>query len=397
MNIYSLVCEFNPLHNGHAYLLNSMKNSGASHIIAVMSGNFTQRGEPAAIEKHFRTKAALLNGADVVIELPVAYALSSAERFAQGGISLIKATGCTGSVFFGSECGDIAALCKVCDAFEGQDFKTVLAGYLKKGENYVTAQENAIKDLHGAELSQIIKTPNNILAVEYIRALRALNCSAKPQTIKRSGTNHDSTEAVGSFASASLLRERIQNGEHQLNNYMPSSAFDILNRAIESQNGISRLSNIDSVVLYKLLTMNDEEYSLLPEISEGIENRLKKAVYISKSTEQILENAKTKRYTLARLRRLLMCAVLGITESDAVSPPQYIRILGFNENGREVLRKMRKTSTLPIVMKAGDVSKLSDLGKKAFALETNADNIYELTLPKISSFGRNCTENIVIV
>lgn len=397
MNIYSLICEFNPLHNGHAYLLNAMKTSGASHIIAVMSGNFTQRGEPAAIEKHFRTKAALLNGADVVIELPVAYALSSAERFALGGISIIKATGCTDSVFFGSECGDINALGKVCDALEEQDFKNSLAEHLKTGENYVTAQEKAIKELHGTELSDIIKTPNNILAIEYIRALRALNCTAKPQTIKRAGTSHDSTQTSGSYASASLLRELMQSGEHSLNNYMPDSAFDILNKAIENQNGISRLSNIDAVVLYKLLTMSNKDYSLLPEISEGIENRLKKAVYISKNTEQILENAKTKRYTLARLRRLLMCAVLGITESDALAPPQYIRILGFNESGREVLRKMRSTSTLPIVMKAGDASKLSGLGKKAFALETNADNIYELTLPRISSFGRNCTENIVIV
>lgn len=376
-------------------MLEKIRENGASHIVVCMSGNVTQRGDFAVFDKHTRAKAALLNGADLIIELPVPYACSGAERFAFGGVCLLNSLGCTERLYFGSECGDIQKLTNACNAVLSDEVGQSIGQYLNLGMTFAAARENAVAECFGG-LSDILHEPNNILAIEYIKALRTLNSAIQPCTIKRTGAAHDSHENENGIASASLIRERIYDGV-SYRDFIPENTVDVLDSCRNPPPHLPRLKFLEKAVLYRLRMMSKDDFAQLPDISEGLENRLYHAVRNGTSIDEILTEAKCKRYPLSRIRRSMINAFLGITKESHQILPQYIRVLGFNQNGRDILRIMRKSGTLPVIMKSADIRKCSTEARQMFALESRCDDIFSLSGEKNIICGQNLTENMIIL
>ncbi len=364
-----IIAEYNPFHNGHALLIEKARAAGATHIVAVMSGNFVQRGEPALFHHTERTKAALCGGADLVLQLPVPYAVSGAQSFAKAGVEILDSLGLVDWLVFGSECADAGLINETAEAVYGEEIKKPLADELKKGISFASARENALRNLNPL-YADIIKTPNNILGVEYAAAINRLKSSMKPVTFAREGADHDSENTNGSIASASLIRERILEGG-EWSDFVPDA--DIY-RNCETAN----IKYIERAILYKIRTLSKEELAKAPDISEGIENRILSAARDAKSLDELYSLAKTKRYSHARIRRIILNSFLGITADDLKTPVTYIRVTGFNEKGAELLRKSEETARLPIITKAADVAVLGGDAQRIFGAECRAGDVYSL-------------------
>lgn len=395
MSVIGIVCEFNPFHNGHKYLIDSIKKDGDA-VVCVMSGNFVQRGEPAIADKRIRAKTAFLCGADLVIELPVAFSVAGAQTFARGGIKLLDSLGVVDTLAFGSECGNVELLEKTANVIESEEVNKEIIEKLKTGETYASAREKAVRKIFGSDFADVLHNPNDILAVEYISALNFLHSKIKPEAIKRICVSHDSAEAEGVFASASLIREKMKNGENY-KEFMPYNTFEILEKAVNEGNAPADYAKLDIAILAFLRKATAEDFSDVPDVYEGIENRIIAASRNAKTLSEVFDNAKTKRYTHARIRRIVLCAFLGINNSHLACGSPYIRVLGFNDKGRELLHKTAKTAKLPMVVRLSDISNLGAKENKIFSLESTATDIYNLTLPKIRECGTEMTDSPVII
>ena len=384
MKVSSLICEYNPFHNGHKYMLEKMRENGSEYIVACMSGNFTQRGDVAIFDKYSRTKTALENGVDLVIELPVTYACATAEKFALGGVYILNSLGCVNEIYFGSECGEITALQNTVDILDSDNFSDGVKKYLSLGQTFAKARENAVREISEIP-AEILKSPNNILAAEYIKALKSLHSPICPKTIKRIGSEHDSLTAGDNIASATLIRKMILENSSDFQKYVPFTDIPDIHSS----------SKLETAFLYKLRMMSLEDFKSLPDMSEGLENRLYSAVRNAVSVEEVLSLVKTKRYTLARSRRILLYAFLDINKEDQRILPKYIKILGFNSKGQNILRTMRETAQLPVVMRYSDVKKLPSDAKYIYSLESRCDDIYALSGENTLPCGSNMTNNII--
>ena len=320
----AVICEFNPFHNGHKYLIDTVKRLTHEPVLAVMSGSFVQRGEAAVCSKFERAETALKNGADLVVELPAAYAVSCAQRFAQGGVSIAKSFGDVDKLAFGCEADSLDDLKAAANALENPEVNSRVTEKMSAGAYYPHAFESAVREVLGDEIADVLTSPNNILAVEYIRALR--DSGIEPFSVKRTGVSHDSDIIEGDFVSASKLREMLRRGE-------PMSRF-----APDVPKSITYPENLERAILFKLRTMTAEDFGRLPEVSEGLEYRFANAVSEYNSLEEILFAVKTKRYTLARLRRIICCAALGISEELQLRKSEYARVLGFTDEGEKLLK-----------------------------------------------------------
>ena len=386
MKVSSLICEYNPFHNGHKYMLDKMRENGCEYIIACMSGNFTQRGDFAVFDKYSRTKTALQNGIDLVIELPATYSCATAEKFAFGGVYILSSLGCVNEIYFGSECGNIQTLGNTADILQLPEISEKIKKYLSLGQTFAKARENAVSEIDALS-AEILKSPNNILGIEYLKALNKINSPILPKTIHRVCSVHDSLTACGNTASATLVRKLIYGNSPEFQKYIPSPVLS----------EIHSFKKLETAVLYKLRMMSIEDFKNLPDISEGLENRLYSAVRNGISTEEILSLAKSKRYTLARLRRILLYAFLGINRNDCNILPQYIKILGFSHNGKNILRAMRDTANLPVIMRYSDVKKLSASAQYLYELESRCDDIYALSGENIISCGQNLKNSTIFL
>lgn len=392
MKITAVVCEYNPFHNGHKYMLETLRERGTTHIAAVMSGNFTQRGEPALFDKYIRTKAALRNGADLVLELPVSFAAAGAERFALGGAAVADALGCADELSFGSECADISVLKAAAEGVCSKCVQKEIAGLMDTGITFAAAREQAVRSVIGDTAADALGSPNDILAVEYIKALNKLGSPLVPCPVKRMGAEHDSMNAADNIASASLIRQLISEGR-DYSKLVPASAYELYSSYPLPEEG--RSARLGLAWLYRLRTMTADDFAALPEVGEGLQHRIYSAVRQENSIEGIISAVKSKRYTYARIRRILCYALLGFEKASLSPTPQYIRVLGFNDIGREILKESRKKRRLPLIMRYSDAAAL---GEKAsdFVLETRADDIYALSERVIGKCGRNCTEGVQI-
>ncbi len=372
MTIASLICEWNPFHSGHEYLLRKMREQGAEGIVACMSGNFTQRGEPAIYEKQIRASIAVRGGADLVIELPVTYACAGAERFAWGGVYLLQALGCVDQLWFGSECGDLTLLQQTASAQNDRNVQERIRQSLGNPSSFAALREGAVREVYGDEIAGVLREPNNILAVEYLRALMTLHSDIKPFTLRRIGSGHDSGRADGNIASASLIRELIRSGQ-DYRAYVPD--FAVTESTEDYRQSALRW---ESAMYYRLKTMTPQEYACLPEMSEGLENRLYKAAQCGGSVEEILSYAKCKRYPLARLRRALLHAFLQLTKDDFLPLPPYIGVLAFNQTGQNILRQMKRSAVLPVITRQSDVNRLSPEARDFLERQRRCDTIRHL-------------------
>lgn len=383
MKIAGIISEYNPIHAGHIRhiaLTRAMLASDAAAgsdigVVCVMSGNFVQRGDLAIFEKHCRAEAAVACGADLVIELPLPYVLSSAERFARGGVMLLEALGVVTHLSFGSEAGNIDVLQEIADGMGAPESSVLLREEMKSGISYPAARQKAAVRLLG-EKADAIKTPNNILGIEYLSALRGLKSDMIPLTVRRIGAMHDAPGAE----SASYLRQLLQNGETPWN-FMPETAAAIFTRELDAGRGPVLIDNADTAILSRLRMLQAESWARLPDATEGLQDRLMRCARLQPTLAAVLDSAKTKRYPLSRLRRMALCAVLGITEDDTRQPPAYIRVLAMNRRGAEILREVNEASSLPVITKPAQAKLLPEPARSLFQKVSNATDFYVLAYP----------------
>lgn len=393
---YGVVAEFNPFHNGHKFLIDSIKKEESDTVTAVMSESFVQRGECACESPYARTLSALENGVDLVLSLPVPYATASAERFAQGGVGTLASLGCIDTLAFGSESGNAEVLRKCAEAITSEEFSPMLENRLNEGLSFPTARQRALRDMFGDEFADALISPNDILGVEYIKAINAGGYDIDVLPLKRTGVGHDSKETAENICSASALRNMMKS-ETDFKNFLPGKSLEILNKEISEKRAPADFSKLETAILYKLRTMTVEELRNIPDVSEGLEYRIKESVKTAVTVDEILEKIKTKRYTHSRLRRIALCSLLGITKRDARTAIPYIRVLGFNKKGAGVLKAAKKTAVLPIVTKSSDLAYLDEDAKHFFELECRTRDIFALTLPKTDVCGREMTDKIIVL
>ncbi len=391
MKVFGIVSEFNPFHNGHAALIEETRRMGATHIVSVMSGDFVQRGEPAVFSAQRRTRAALLNGVDLVLRLPVFYSLSGAENFARGAVEILNGTGIIDCLVFGSECGDISKLREISSILDSDEFAAALHKELDTGITFAKARQNAVGAL-SPDLAPLLGEPNNILGIEYIKALKNTGSRIEPVTVRRKGASHGGGEICGNIASGEEIRRRIAAGE-EWKSLAPARGYEDGN----CRDDMVISDRYDLLVLYRMHSLSKDEISRLPDISEGIENRIFDAASAASTANELYERIKTKRYTLARIRRTAACAAAGITKDDAAMPAPYIRAAGFNANGAALMKEMKGTATLPVVTKAADTAALPDTAKRAYELECAAADIYSLCLEKPLPKGEEKRRKIMII
>lgn len=378
MKIVGIVAEYNPFHNGHLYNLQSAKKlSGADACICVMSSNFTQRGIPAIVDKWKRAEMALCNGADLIIELPAIFSSQSAQYFCRSSIELLNSTGVIDYLCFGSEYGHIEFLDKISDILvtETKDFSDSIKEYLKTGISFPKARMLALKkqlafcnisDIEYNNLETFLLEPNNILGIEYITALKKINSSIKPFTVKRLDAAHNSTEINGNISSASAIRNYIQNSIDfdAVKNSMPEQSWTILEQSIKLGTAPVSIKDFEQLILYKIRTSDVNYIKSIADISEGLENKIKDEALEQDNLLSIINSIKSKRYTLTRIQRILTNILLGLTRDELatvkISGPQYIRVLGFSKTGQTILKEMRKKASLPVLTNFSDKNKYID-------------------------------------
>lgn len=395
MLVAGIVAEYNPFHNGHKYHINQTRASGATHIVAVMSGSFMQRGDIALCSKWTRAQMALQNGVDLVVELPVPFAVASANTFAFGGVYLLNQLGCD-MISFGCESGDIATLVDAACVLEEVE-RSKLFSEMLKGENcsYATARQKAVTAIFGQDRTAVMLSPNNALGIEYIRAINKIGASIIPQAVVRQQVLHDSATVGNSMASASFLREIIRGGNLVgVKKFLPENSYSTLeNDVLLCKTPVSEVK-ISQIMLYRLRTMTLNEFALLPDVSEGLHNRLYAAAKKATSINEFYSLVKTKRYTHARIRRIAYCALLGIEKSAQKTPPSYIRVLGATRGGMEILSRAKTKAQIPIGSKFADLFKQNPQG---IGLDILATDIFSLAQPVVSKCGSDFTNRIIMI
>ena len=379
MKIAAVVAEYNPFHKGHEYQLEMTRRAGATHVVAVMSGNFVQRGEAAVFDKFLRASAAVRCGADLVVELPLPWAMSGAQTFARGAVRVADALGCVDMLSFGCECGKADMLQTVADAVYSPEFESRINSALPESTSYAAARQKVAGDMLASEYASLLASPNNILAVEYIAAAKLLGAEFDMNAVGRCGDGYNDAVASGcGFASATAIRSLIRSGA-DYSAFVPDAA-NVLYSADFSDEG-----RVESAILYALRKLSAGEIALAPDVSEGLENRIYTAVRESRSVAELLDNIKTKRYPTARLRRIIMSLFLGIKAEHSVGLPPYIRILACNEKGKEILSASKPK--LPLVSRASQFNSLEGRAKSVFDLECTADDIYALSFSPVRECG----------
>lgn len=373
MKVVGLIAEYNPFHNGHEYHIEKAKKlTGADAAVVVMSGNYVQRGTPAIMPKHLRTESALKAGASLVIELPVCYATGTAEQFAHGAVSLLDKLGCVDALCFGSECGDIDILGNIAKILcnEPKEYKECLQNYLRSGLSFPVARQCAISDIYPSkDFGKILEQPNNILGIEYLKALYRLDSKIKPYTIERISSGYHDTDLQNEFSSATALRQTILNGNFEdLHGQVPNTSIDLFEQNYQK---CFPIVADDFSILLKYRLLNETKTSLLEyaDVSEELANRIYNQLNNFVSFEQFCELIKTKEVTYSRISRALLHVLLGIKKSDYVDI-SYARILGFCKTDSTILNEIKQTSTIPLV------TKLTQYIDSLLDIDIYASNLY---------------------
>lgn len=386
MKVLGIISEYNPFHNGHLHHINEAKKKTlAEYVVCVMSGNFVQRGEPSLLNKWTRTRMALENGIDLVIELPTPYCISSAYFFALNSIKILNSLNIVSDFCFGSEVGNISILKDLANvlALEPIRYKEYLKGYLNIGYSYPKSRELALnKYMLNKDVSSIISKPNNILGIEYIKALNTLKSNINPITIKRT-TSYENLTLDKNNVSSTAIRNYMKTQDFDINtlyDYMPKSCVDLIKHDMSLGIAPVFLDDFNHVLFSKLRCMTSKEISKINYVSEGFENRLKNYSDKVYDINELISSLHTKRYTDSRIKRVLLNTLLGITKTGFNKvTPSYIRILGFNENGKKLLGHISKNASLPVLINSYDLLNVTDpMSKKLLDIEYLATNLYVL-------------------
>ena len=352
--VVGIIAEYNPFHNGHLYhLLQAKDLAQADYVVAVISGNFTQRGDTSIVDKWTKAYMAICGGCDLVLELPTVYSISSAENFASGAIKILDSLKIVDSIAFGAEASDLATLNNIANVLytEPKGYTNILTHELQKGISFPSARENAIlmylNDIK--RYANILNSPNNILAIEYLKALKTQKSNMNPIMVKRSKVYYNDDRIVDDFASATAIRKLIKRREYEdLRKVVPRSTYKILSRQIRDGNIVLGLENFEKEIIYTLRKMSIREIANLPDVSEGLENLIKNSADNCNDMSKLIANIKSKRYTQTRIQRILLYALLGIDKKmmeDSKKVTPYVRVLGFTNKGKELISEINKRNS----------------------------------------------------
>ena len=388
MQAAGVIIEYNPMHMGHVHLLREIRRllGPDTAVVCAMSGDFVQRGDFAIVGRRARAGAAVQSGADLVLEVPLPWAVSSAERFADGGVQVLLGTGLVSHIAFGSECGDVGALREVASCLLSPELQEELRRGLTAGQSYAACRQKAAERLLGPEKAALLESPNNILGIEYCKSLLRRDSHVQPLTVPRVGAAHDEEDADGPIASASAIRALLRAGEREeaLSRMAPAMRGAYKEEEAAGRAPVFR-ETCERAILARLRSMTEADFAALDEGREGLCNRLYDASRTAISVEEILDKAKTKRYAYARLRRMVLWAYLGLTPASFPAEVPYLRVLAANAVGRELLARMRKTAKVPVLTKPADVRRLGAEARELFALEARAADLYALAYPDLSA------------
>jgi predicted nucleotidyltransferase len=353
MRAVGLVTEYNPFHNGHLHhLRESLRVTGAEAAVAVMSGHFLQRGEPAMVDKWVRTEMALAAGVDLVFELPFAFACNSAPHFAMGAVQTLDALGVVDSLCFGSEAGDLVQLNKVATvlAERQEEIESLTAARLRDGVNYPVARSEVLVGLLPEVSAEILNSPNNILGIEYLKVLYSTNIRIQPYTIKRRGAGYHDTDVKSQIASATGIRRMIEAGE-EIESLLPQPCRKVLHEALRAGRSLDTVRLF--VALQSQMLQESETLNEIYLVDDGIDRRLDLAALKAASFDELVSGVKSRQWTLTRVQRILMYVLLQVKAVEMKAfiqtGPLYLRLLGSSERGRKILARARRRKKLPII------------------------------------------------
>lgn len=411
MKTVGLITEYNPFHNGHAYHIEKAKMlTGADRVIVVMSGDFVQRGAPAVMPKHLRAESALLSGASLIIELPVCFATGSAEYFAQGSISLLNQLGCIDSICFGSECGDLHLLKEIAQilADEPIEYQTALKQALKEGASFPAARQEAL-NIYSDKYSEILASPNNILGIEYLKALAKIHSKMEPFTIKRIGAGYHDMDIDGQFSSATAIRSDIYqladvNSSSEslplthIQTQIPSSCHELMKKNYQTRYPV-KADDFSLLLKAKLLSETAGSLSHYLDMSPELANRILRLRNDYLSFEQFCDLLKTKELTRSRISRSFIHVLLGITNdwlTAMKAPAPYARILGFRRDHADLLGILKRTSDIPLITSPARAV-LADTAYQMLELDIYASNLYESVITDLygTPFHNELTKQII--
>ena len=387
-----IIAEYNPFHNGHKYQINKIKTELNSPIICVMSGNFVQRGDIAVFDKWQRASMAIKGGASLVLELPTVFAVRSAEDFALGAVRLLGALGIVEHLCFGAENADLSLLTTIANAFHNESIISEFHLNLKQGSPYALALSKAINNILEID-KNILASPNNILGIEYLKALQKYSPSIKPFIIMRKSAQHHDKTISGEIASATAIRNYLSATNPDLeiiNQVIPQSSQETIHNLLRQKVKIANLADLTQQLFYFLRTTNIHTLQTKPYINEGLEYKLHSSSKSASNIDELLQKVKSKRYPLTRLKRILIHCLLDTTKAELAEfsnhGPQYARVLAFDNTGRELIKHIKKTSTIPLITKTTHFIKEKDIFnnnlsflQRMLAVDIRATDIYNLT------------------
>lgn len=411
--VVGIIAEYNPFHNGHSYhIQNTKAQTGADFVVAVMTGNFTQRGNTSVINKWEKTKMALNGDADLVIELPTIYSVSSAENFANGAVKILNELGIVDTISFGMEADDVSTLNNIANVLvnEPPEYKTILEHELSKGNSFPKARENALmmylNDIK--RYANVVKGSNNILAIEYLKALKKQKSSIVPFGVKREKVYYNSTKIIDEYASATGIRNLLLHNQlEEVRKVMPSKSYSILLNNLRQGTYVLDIIAYNDEIIYKLRSMTVKQIANLPDVSEGLEYLIKEVSNKTNNLIELINGIKSKRYTQTRIQRILLYALLGITKKDMemskkITP--YIRVLGCSEKGKILLSQINSKAKVITSLKKYEVSNKNKrfcIGKqktlnRMLEIDKMATDIYTIGYKKDSKAGLDYTKGLIL-
>ncbi len=403
--ILGIVSEYNPFHNGHVHHLKVSKQlTKTDFSIAVMSGNFVQRGDTSLVDKWTKAEMAIRAGVDLVIELPTVYAISSAENFADGAVKILNSLGIVDYISFGSEIGEITPLNDVANILykEPKEFSALISAQIKSGLSYPKAREIALSQFFGSsrKYTEIISNPNNILGVEYLKALKRHKSNITPLTIKRDYGDYNSKKEKNGIASATAIRTMIKNKKN-VHYVVPFETYELLDECIKNGKIVPDLSVFEKEIIYALRKMTLSEIANLPDVSEGLENKIKFSANNYNNLNDLITNIKSKRYTQSRIQRILLYALLNISQKDIISSKKtipYIRVLGFNKHGKRIISAIASSNPklqIIVSVKKFMESSTNNALRNMISKDILATNIYTLGYKKEPLANLDYTHKVI--
>ena len=407
--VLGIIAEYNPFHNGHLYhIAKSKQETSAQFVVAVISGNFVQRGNTSIVNKWIKARMALLNGVDLVIELPTIYSISSAENFAEGAIKLLNSLGVVDTISFGMETNDISTLNNIANVLynEPKEYITMLSHELKKGNSFPKARENALllylNDIK--RYANVLSGSNNILGIEYLKAMRKTKSTIIPIGVKREKVLYNDKYIVDEFASATAIRKMLMTKQlNDISKNIPRSSYLLLGEELKKGHYVIDISRFEKEIIYNLRKMSAEDIAKLPDVSEGLENSIKNAADSCNTLTDLINIVKTKRFTQTRIQRILLYSLLGIDKKQMETSRKivpYARVLGFNNKGKELISEMMnlnpKLNIVTSVKKYIDTVANNNL-KEMLETDILATNIYTLGYYSDSYANLDYTNRIEII